>query len=239
MSYRFNWGEGVISAWSASTSASHSWLQPGSYCVKAQARDSEKAVSGWSECAAITVTANQPPVISGPPKGPSTIATGISAAFAANATDPENSPMSYRFDWGDGVLSAWSASTSRSRKWLSSGTYCVKTQARDTSQATSDWSACALVRVSYRPVLAGPPLGSSDGIVGNSYLFLANATDPDGDPIRYRFSWGDGKVTSWAAKASASHKWTVPNSYCVKVQAIDDKGLSSPWSRCANIQIEQ
>jgi len=36
--YRFNWGEGTYSSWSAGTSASHSWTAAGTYTVKAEAR---------------------------------------------------------------------------------------------------------------------------------------------------------------------------------------------------------
>jgi len=48
--YRFDWGDGTYSAWSSSTSASHSWPSAGTYGVKAQARCeiNTESVSAWS-----------------------------------------------------------------------------------------------------------------------------------------------------------------------------------------------
>ncbi len=37
LQYRFDWGDGTTSSWGG-TGASHSWSNPGTYCVKAQAR---------------------------------------------------------------------------------------------------------------------------------------------------------------------------------------------------------
>ena len=57
LQYRFDWGDGVISIW-GSASQTDSWSSPGNYCVKAQAEDSNGALSAWSECKSITITEN-------------------------------------------------------------------------------------------------------------------------------------------------------------------------------------
>ena len=75
------------------------------------------------------------------------------------------------------------------------------------------------------------------GKVNIDYTFTGQATDPDGDPVQYRFSWGDGATSPWTASASSVHRWTAAKTYCVKVQAMDDNGVSSNWSGCAEIQI--
>ena len=53
--YRFDWGDGSYSTWSASTGASHSWATSGMYQVKAQARCGTHAgvVSGWSSALSV------------------------------------------------------------------------------------------------------------------------------------------------------------------------------------------
>ncbi len=56
--YKFDWGDGNISAWSSSTSASHSWASVGTYNVKAQARCSQDhaIISSWSAELAVTIS---------------------------------------------------------------------------------------------------------------------------------------------------------------------------------------
>lgn len=89
----------------------------------------------------------------------------------------------------------------------------------------------------HAPNLQGPPVGRNVGTLETSYKFTATATDSDGDAIRYRFNWGDGKQTDWKSNNFASHRWLSPGTFCVKVQAIDDKDSVSDWSECANILI--
>ncbi len=60
---RYDWGDEMLSGWGA-FSRSHAWTAPGVYCLKAQAKDIEGALSAWSDCANITITANdQPPKV--------------------------------------------------------------------------------------------------------------------------------------------------------------------------------
>ncbi len=222
----------------AATSFTQSGLAKGTYYYRVRA-GSDCGNSGWLAGGAIVVGGNQPPVVSGPPQGSAIGAITVSYKFTGQATDPEADPVQYRFSWGDGKTSTWSANASRSHAWSLPNTYCVKVQAKDSKGALSAWSACATIAVSRPPVLNGPPVGPTTGKILTSCKFTGQATDPDGGPIQYRFSWGDGKTSSWSAKTSAYHKWAVPGAYCVKVQAMDDKGLKSSWSGCANILIAE
>jgi len=56
--YQFDWGDGNFSAWSSSTSSSHSWASAGTYSVKAQARCSQDPtiISSWSTGLAVTIS---------------------------------------------------------------------------------------------------------------------------------------------------------------------------------------
>ncbi len=55
INYRYDWGDGAVSGWGSATQA-HSWTAAGSFCVKAQAQDSQGAFSSWSGCRTLTVT---------------------------------------------------------------------------------------------------------------------------------------------------------------------------------------
>ena len=42
------------------------------------------------------------------------------------------------------------------------------------------------------------PRGPSSGVVGIAYTFGARTEDPNGDPICYRFDWGNGDMSDWS-----------------------------------------
>jgi hypothetical protein len=59
LEYRYDWGGGVLSNWGAA-GQSRSWAAAGQYAVKAQARDSRQAESGWSGATTVTISSPEP-----------------------------------------------------------------------------------------------------------------------------------------------------------------------------------
>ena len=59
--YRYDWGGGILSSWGAA-SQSRSWAAAGQYAVKAQARDSRQAESGWSGAMTVNISIPEPAV---------------------------------------------------------------------------------------------------------------------------------------------------------------------------------
>jgi len=85
------------------------------------------------------------------------------------------------------------------------------------------------------PLPPSTPNGPASGYVGQSYSYSTSTTDPNGDSLQYQFDWGDGSstTTGWytsGATASASHSWSSPATYPVKVRAEDSTGALSNWS---------
>ncbi len=150
VTYKFNWGDGSTSNWGSGTQ-SHSWNKAGNFCVKVQAEDSHGSTSNWSGCRYISVTKrnqNNPPNTPSAPSGPTSGYSGKSYSFAASATDPDGDSVTYRFDWGDGLVSNWGPST-QSHSWnYITGNFCVKVQAEDSHGSTSNWSGCRYVSIS-------------------------------------------------------------------------------------------
>lgn len=59
---------------------------------------------------------------------------------------------------------------------------------------------------------------------GDSVSLSAQATDPEDDPIEYRFNFGDGTPsTSWGGSNEVNHVFANPGHYEVKVQVRDHK----------------
>jgi YVTN family beta-propeller protein len=80
------------------------------------------------------------------------------------------------------------------------------------------------------PALSGP----DSGLVDISYTFTTSALDPEGDPIRYEFEWGDGSpgLTEYYPSGESvqqSHAWSHRGAYQLRVRAQDSCGNTSDW----------
>jgi len=92
------------------------------------------------------------------------------------------------------------------------------------------------------PLTPPAPDGPDTGVIGVPYMFTVATTDPQGDAIMYKFSWGDGTFSDWFGPypsgntASASHAWTTAGTYNVTVKAKDASD-ESDWSPAHTIVI--
>lgn len=88
----------------------------------------------------------------------------------------------------------------------------------------------------YPPVTPQAPSGDTIGNNGIEYAYTASTTDLNGDNVWYWFDWDDGSNSGWVGPhtsgqtGSASHIWSNPGTYDVKVKAKDTYGDESTWS---------
>jgi len=163
----------------------------------------------------------------------------------SDCTDPEDAIFSYKWSqiYGppvrlsdvDDVRTTFSAPVAKT----SSSILVFQLTVTDGGNLKSQ-SFCTVrvPHVNLPPELSGTPTGSDKGRRGNLYRFSASATDLEGNLISYRFSWGDGSMSAWSSEPAARHAWKAPGTYCIKVQARDDKNAKSSWSECTFIGIE-
>jgi len=152
LSYRLDFGN-KISDWTAYTgpgignSVNNIWSVPGTYQVKAQAKDILGATSEWSSPLLVTIssTENQPPVKPSTPSGSTNGKAGTSYTYSTSTTDPEGDQIYYKWDWGDEV-SDWDGpynsgdTATASHIWANQGSYSVKVKAKDIHDEESVWS---------------------------------------------------------------------------------------------------
>jgi hypothetical protein len=153
--YQFYWDDGTRSDWTEFTasgtfdSAAKSWTQPGTYAVRARARDKQGEISDSSEPHTIGILQtlpNRSPRVPQVPNGPDTGWKDSVCTFSTSGTDPDGDDVAFRFDWGDGNTSRWSAllpsgsAVSDTHAWLEAGTFPVRAMARDIKGLISDWS---------------------------------------------------------------------------------------------------
>ena len=252
--YKFDWGDGTVSQTAlvnsgTSASAYHSWSGSGTYLVKAAAIDSKGASSGYSAALYVIITTNKAPNMPSIPSGPASGVPGTVYSYSASATDPDGDKVQYKFDWGDATASQTAlvnsgTSASASHSWSASGTYLVRAMAMDSKGASSGYSdvLSVVIAPNKAPNTPSIPSGPSSGSPGTVYSYSASATDPDGDQVRYIFSWGDGTTSQTAlvnsgTSASASHSWSASGTYLVKAMAMDSKGASSGYSAVLQVII--
>jgi hypothetical protein len=79
--------------------------------------------------------------------------------------------------------------------------------------------------------------GTTYGKLGESYTYVFNGSDPDGDLISYFVEWGDGVNTGWVGPYESgesielSHTWTFqPTSYSIRVKIKDEHGVESDFT---------
>ncbi|HTW90950.1 MAG TPA: hypothetical protein VMH22_04510 [bacterium] len=96
---------------------------------------------------------HHPPVAPAAPVGPSFGTEDSSCTFTTMTIDPEGDSVCYRFAWGDGDTSSWTAkvpsgqSGEASHVWNKSGAFEVTAQARDAGDRMSNWSSAHQVLV--------------------------------------------------------------------------------------------
>ncbi len=83
-----------------------------------------------------------------------------------------------------------------------------------------------------KPTINGP----SSGNAGETYSYTAVTTEPNGEQIYYKFSWGDGTESDWLGPFNSgesvkeNHTWSSRGTFKIKVKAKDINGEESDWS---------
>jgi outer membrane protein assembly factor BamB len=245
--YIFDWGDGTTSESAYVDSGNvvvlqHIWNSAGKYCVKVKAVDNNSLSYGFSGCHYITINAPpSTPIIYGPTFGK----MGESYNYNVNSVDPEGDAIYYTIFWEypldvpndtSPIPVNSGLNYTFSHIWNGYGTFCIKAIAVDVYGAQSALSPCLNMRINSPPripKLIGPDVGA----VGNTYEYMANTTDPDGDQIKYIFDWGDGTNSSTGLVNSGtaqnrSHTWNSGGIYCVRAKAVDNNSFESAWSSC-------
>jgi outer membrane protein assembly factor BamB len=185
------------------------------------------------------------------PVGPTVVAEDSTASFSSAATDPDADSVSIRFDWGDGDTSEWSNwvasgdTVTMSHLWADTGTFQLKTQAKDRQDSTSAWSATLSISITPNrpPNTPAVPSGPSAAPKDSTCLFTTSAPDPDGDSVSYRFAWGNGDTSAWGgwtlsgSPGGAGYAYLRSGSFQVRAQARDADDARSAWSNPLSVSI--
>lgn len=239
--YRFLWSDGTDSDWlpAGTVQANKSWGIPATYTdvrVEARCAVHPLVVSDLSDPISVTVEEAPAETVSQPmaPAGPTTIADlGPHAFTTGGALSSAGHELEYRFLWADGTDSPWlpAGQVEASRTWSLPGIYGVRSEARcalhPTVHSTPSPTLEVRVEAATGEDIGAPslPAGPTEGLTGLGYAYTTgSATSTIGDPLEYRFQWGDGTASAWLAPGgdgtvTARKFWGAAGVYSVVAEA--------------------
>lgn len=154
-SWMFDWGDGTNTSWltleanKTSIVQTHQWSAPGSYQLHVKFKSETVSYGIWSDAMIIEINTyssedfpNRPVLYTGKIQG----IVGNAYTYSALATDPHEYLVCYRFDFGNGNPSEWTAyvpsgsSAYLSFAWEKPGVYVLRAQAKNHYGLESVWS---------------------------------------------------------------------------------------------------
>jgi hypothetical protein len=243
INFRFMKNDEAASDWSPSSS----WIwdtsseKPGDYKITVLAKDGLHASkdafdSSLEDKFVLTLPNSIPEVTELKADRPSPQTAGSAITWTASAVDPDGDAISYKFLVNDIEAGQWSPSNS----WVwdtssaSPGEYRIKVLARDgrhSSEESFDSFKDAVMTIAVADSNQPPVLSSlvsdiaSPDVQGVTVVWKAEAQDPEGDKIFYKFQLGGRDMGRWSE--SASWKWSTrdlpPGDYKIRVLARDGK----------------
>ncbi|HVN71101.1 MAG TPA: PKD domain-containing protein, partial [Desulfomonilia bacterium] len=176
---------------------------------------------------------NYAPVIYSPPITQGTV--GIEYTYDANATDPNGDMLVYSLAGPPAGMTI--NAQSGLIRWVpkSLGDYDITVNVSDGRRGKT--SQTFVIEVDELPPLNRPPVAHAGGPytsdIGHAILFDGSASyDPDGDPLMYAWSFGDGASGSGV---SPSHAYGAAGTYPVTLTVSDGKGGTSSDTTTATV----
>jgi len=215
------------------------------YYFAATAYDDRGNESGYSNQVSHTVpAANAAPSKPATPTGPSSAAVNAAATFSTSATDPDSDTLSYRYDWGGGVIGSWGAA-GQSHAWPAAGSYLIKAQARDSRGAESAWSGGKTVTITESRQNQAPTASAgTDQAVssGAAVAWRGSGSDPENAVAAYRWQQTSGMAVTLSNATSAQAGFTAPTlatgtaKLVFELRVTDAGGLTATDSVSVTVQ---
>lgn len=165
----------------------------------------------------INVDRNLPPVASAT-GAPVTGLAPLAVLFDGGASaDPENGPLTYSWDFGDGTPA--DTSVVPNHIYTVPGTYIAVLAVTDNFGNTDQASVTVTVTAPNTPPTVGPTATPANGAAPLTVQFNAHAADAEGNPLAYAWDFGDGSPAS--TLPNPGHAYAAPGVYTANVMVSD------------------
>ena len=151
--------------------------------------------------------------------------------FDASASyDPDDDPMYYSWDFGDGSVGS---GVTAGHEYESEGSFTVVLTVGDPDGASDvATGSIAVEAANQQPVAAFSATPASGAAPLAVALDASGSNDPDGDPLFYAWDFGDGSVGSGV---TASHEYASQGSFSVVLTVSDPDGASDTESHAVQV----
>ena len=169
-------------------------------------------------------TSNKPPECSVSPV-PVSGKQPLDVTFELSLSDPNNDPLSWRIDFGDGTELTGN-STEVLHTYADPGSYPVKLTVYDRWNANSTCSATVNVQHNERPSVSFT-YSPAEVRAGVEVSFEESSSDPDGNVVSWEWDFGDGTASK---ERNPVHVYRAPGTYTVSLTVMDSDGMRNSYS---------
>ncbi len=241
--YEWEWGDGTPR--STGVTAEHTYTLAGRYTITLTVSDAETPPNKASSQKTIVMSSDStpPPGTNRPPTA-SLIVVPLEGFVdelftfdARGSVDPDGDDLTYRFVFGDGDETAFTATATATHRFAEPGTYLTRLTVRDEANASVDLtrSIRVLAPGENRTPVALIATGLRTGVVPLTLTFDGRLSfDPDADPVTYDWSFSlDGAVVETLTGSVVTRLFDEVGTYTVVLSLTDSKGavgFSNPES---------
>ena len=228
--YRWNFGDGNMSAWSTSAAADWQYMHDGYYRAYMMVKENNTA-DGFYSYASLPLTVidktNRLPDMLAFTVWPSNPDSGTIVYFNGTARDLDGDPLAFTWSFGDNTSGVGMKVTHQFA--AGAGIYTVNMSVNDGRVGLDPRPAkkgdTVQVALNRKPHIFVPDQPSVP--YGLSFNFTISSWDDDSrDALRWTWVWGDGTSTSVTNTPYATHQYKFVRRYTMTVYADDLTGLS-------------
>lgn len=166
--------------------------------------------------------------------GPDAASEGSPIVFNASGWDPDDDPLTYDWDYGDGTV-APNGGPNAPHTYADNGSFTATVTVRDDHGHAS--TASAEVTVHNIPPSVSAVAGATV-LQGEAYSASGSFTDPGADVFTGSVNWGDGSTAPLALSGnnfSLSHTYASAGTFTATVSITDDDGGTGTTSAVVTV----
>lgn len=164
--------------------------------------------------------------------------SGETVAVHVNASDPDNDPLTYSYSATGGAVEGNGADARWNSTGIGVGSYTVNVKVDDGRGGTASCSADIKVEERpNRPPSASLSVERSPILPGERTGITCNGSDPDNDPLTYRYTASGGQITGSGSNAQFDSTGLGPGTYTVKCTVDDGRGGTADAS--GNVEVKE